>query len=66
MELDSEEEDINELVLKRPCTSDEKPSEPKQKKQKVSVTKPNSEQAIKLVYKVTSAPLMQTPSKQSN
>jgi hypothetical protein len=51
-ESDSKEEDIKELVLKRPCTSDEQHSEPQQKMQKVTVTKPNSLQAIKLVDKV--------------
>ena len=37
-----EEEDRKELVSKRPCRSDKQPSEPKQKKQKLSATKPNS------------------------
>jgi hypothetical protein len=38
-EFDTGEEDIKELVSERPCSSDEQHSEPKQKKQKVSVTK---------------------------
>jgi hypothetical protein len=51
-ELNTKEEDIEELVLKRPCTTDEQHSDPEWKKQKVSVTKANSGHTIKLVDKV--------------
>jgi hypothetical protein len=48
-ELDSEEEDAKELVSKWPCTSAEQHSKPKQKKQKVSITRSPSKQVIKLI-----------------
>jgi hypothetical protein len=48
-ELDPNEEDRNELISKRSCISDELASKPAQKKQKVSVTNPKSEEAMKLV-----------------
>jgi hypothetical protein len=43
--LGPEEEDTKELVLKRTYTSDEQHSKPKQKKQKVSITKLPSKQS---------------------
>jgi hypothetical protein len=48
-ESDPKEEDRKELVSKRSCISDELVSKQAQKKQKVSVTDPKSEEAMKLV-----------------
>jgi hypothetical protein len=41
------------MVSGRPSTCDEQPSEPKQKKQRLSAIRSNSEQAMKLVEAYT-------------